>query len=76
MTVVELLAVVLVALVVAFNHWHHWLLIRRQHVQIRELERIIALRQGPEAVASFIAEAQKQEAPVQAEETGELEQVS
>ncbi len=59
MTACDLIAFALLALLAGFQAWHHWILIARQHKQIRHLEDILALRDENPMVGGYLDQAQK-----------------
>jgi len=58
----DLAAFALLVALAGFNAWHHWLLLARQHKQIRELERLLALREESPMVGAFLSRDQDLEA--------------
>jgi len=59
MTVCDLLAYLVLIVFITFMGWHHWLIIRRQHLQILNLEALVALKtSGPEVQQHLSVEQQ------------------
>lgn len=57
MTACDFFAYATLVLFIAFMGWHQWLIIRRQHQQILELERLLALKtSGPEVQQHLASE--------------------
>jgi hypothetical protein len=58
MTACDLLAYFVLLLFITFMSWHHWLIIRRQHQQITELYRLVALKSKDPDVSVHLAREQ------------------
>lgn len=58
MTACDLCAYALLLLFIGFMGWHQWLIVRRQHAQLVELMRLLAVKNGTPEVIQHAAREQ------------------